>query len=353
MPNTCIKPTRNQSMDCYKMIASILVVFLHVNFPEKFDGYVQCFAKFAIPVFFAISGYFNYGADQHSLTRRLKHLLRLYLIIIIANLIWGCFVTEYNSGSTIAFLRTYFPEPEEFATWLFLQMPPRSGHLWYLSAACVAYVILRAYVRFFGKKPIDYRPLYIISFCMFAFYFTFGAIGPIIGVDFPFQLYRNGYLWALPMFTLGIFIHEHQEQILNNYHLTPRKQVLLFFVGAVLGIFQWKTVGMNQITFGALLDIIILMTFLASHPRITSHPGVGETLISKFGAWSTWIYLLHIIMREFYQIFCHQPLAIALPAWEPWLRPIAVAGLSFLVAVLFEQGERLFNQFRKQKIRSH
>lgn len=135
MAETNIKSARNQSMECCKMIAAILVVFLHVEFPGTIDGFVKCFSCFAVPMFFAISGYFNYGANQKQLSRRLKHLLQLYLIAILANLVWGCFATEYNGGSTIAFLRTYLPDLGEWAKWLFFQLDPRMGQLWYLTSA--------------------------------------------------------------------------------------------------------------------------------------------------------------------------------------------------------------------------
>lgn len=50
---------RNQAMECFKMIAAVLVVILHVPFPGKWGGIVTCLANFAVPVFFAITGYFN------------------------------------------------------------------------------------------------------------------------------------------------------------------------------------------------------------------------------------------------------------------------------------------------------
>lgn len=343
------KPARNQSMECCKMIAAILVVFLHVEFPGTFNGFVTCFSSFAVPVFFAITGYFNYGAKQETLTRRLNHNLQLYLVAILANLIYGILVTEYSGGSTIAYLRAYIPDLEEIVNLIVFHLDPRVGQLWYLYSACLCYVILRAYTRFFGEKPVNYRPLYAISMCLFSVFLALGVLAPVLGMEIPYPLYRNGYFLGLPMFSFGIFLHEYQEQILTNYRLTAKKQVLLIFIGVLLGIIQWKAIGMGEMPLGTILEIAALMIFLASHPKVTAHPGIGERLISKFGVWSTWIYLFHMIVLRFYSKFLQTSFTSALAETEPYLRPVLVAGLSFLAAVLFERGACLVKRLCAKK----
>ena len=48
---------RNQSMECFKMVAAIFVVFLHVSFPSsKAQGLMFVLANSAVPLFFAITG---------------------------------------------------------------------------------------------------------------------------------------------------------------------------------------------------------------------------------------------------------------------------------------------------------
>lgn len=348
MAKTYVKSPRNQSMECCKMISAILVVFIHVEFPGTLGELVTCLSGFAVPVFFAISGYFNYGANDETLTRRLRHLLRLYLMAIVTNLIWGCLVTECRGGSSIAYLRCYLPDLQEAVKWLIFQLDPRMGHLWYLSSACLCYVLLRVYVRFFGEKPVDYRPLYMISLCLFSLFFACGILAPALDVDVPYLLYRNGYFIGLPMFTLGIFLRAYQDRILTNFRLTTKKQVLLILAGMLLAVAQRMTMGTGQMAVGSLLVVVVLMLFLGSHPRITSGTGVGNALIAKLGIWSTYIYLFHMIMLQFYQEFCRTFLAAAMPDWEPYLRPAFVAILSFLAAVIFERGGWLFKRLRRR-----
>lgn len=331
------------------MLASILIVFLHTQFPGTLGGFVKCFSCFAVPVFFAITGYFNYNARPEILARRLKHNLRLYLIAIFANLTYGILITVFGGGRAIDYIKYFLPSLEDIAKWFVVHLDPRSGQLWYLSSACLCYAILWVYVRFFGEKAVNYHPLYVIGTCLFSVFLALCVLAPVLGMDVPYPLYRNGYFMGFPLFTLGIFLHEYQDQILTNYQLSTRKQLLLILTGALLSIIQWKGMGMGEMTIGAILEVAALMIFLISHPKVTNRSGIGEILISKFGAWSTWIYLFHIIVLQFYVSYLQVSMFAVFSEAEPYLRPFFVAGLSFLVAVIFERGEWLFRRIHKRK----
>lgn len=134
-------PKRNQTMELCKFIASFFVVFIHAPFPGKLGGLVDCLARFAVPMFFMISGYFNYQATSRQVLRRLKHILTLFLIGALFRQFCICLSIELNGGSTIAHLLTVIPESDEIMRLLILQIPPYTGHLWYLCAMMVCYLI--------------------------------------------------------------------------------------------------------------------------------------------------------------------------------------------------------------------
>ena len=58
-----MKPARNGIVSAYKLIAACAVVFIHFPFPGAFGKWVDCLARFAVPLFFAISGYYAYRVD--------------------------------------------------------------------------------------------------------------------------------------------------------------------------------------------------------------------------------------------------------------------------------------------------
>lgn len=167
---------RNQAMECFKIVAAIFVVFLHVSFPSsKAQGLMFVLANDAVALFFVITGYFNFGADRKTLERRMKHLLRLYLVAILFTIAVGIITAGITGDGSAAFL---IPRWDEIMNWLILQQDPRNGQLWYLTSACLCYLILYLYVRFFGDKPVNYRPLYYAAFSLLRSSSPWGAWPP-------------------------------------------------------------------------------------------------------------------------------------------------------------------------------
>lgn len=339
---------RNQAMECFKIVAAIFVVFLHVSFPSsKAQGLMFVLANDAVALFFVITGYFNFGANHKTLVRRMKHILRLYLMAILFTIAVGIITAEITGNDSIAFL---LPRLEEIMNWLILQQDPRNGQLWYLTSACLCYLILYLYVRFFGDKPVNYRPLYYAAFSLFTVFLALGCLAAVVGMNVPYLLYRNGFFCGLPMFTLGIFLREYQDRILTNFNLTSGKLLALALAGFILGIMQYFTVGMGQAAMGTLLEIPALLLFMTYHPTVTKERGFLAACVGKFGAWSTYVYILHIQILSVYTRFCRPAmLTVFSESAEAWIQPFAVAALSLIAAIVFTWGEQLAKRLPRRK----
>lgn len=339
---------RNQAMECFKIVAAIFVVFLHVSFPSsKAQGLMFVLANDAVALFFVITGYFNFGADRKTLERRMKHLLRLYLVAILFTIAVGIITAGITGDGSAAFL---IPRWDEIMNWLILQQDPRNGQLWYLTSACLCYLILYLYVRFFGDKPVNYRPLYYAAFSLFAVFLALGCLAAVAGMNVPYLLYRNGFFCGLPMFTLGIFLREYQDRILTNFNLTSGKLLALALAGFILGIMQYFTVGMGQAAMGTLLEIPALLLFMTYHPTVTKERGFLAACVGKFGAWSTYVYILHMQILSIYTRFCRPAmLTVFSENAEAWIQPFVVAGLSLITAIVFTWGEQLLKRLPRRK----
>lgn len=339
---------RNQAMECFKIVAAIFVVFLHVSFPSsKAQGLMFVLANDAVALFFVITGYFNFGADRKTLEHRIKHLLRLYLVAILFTIAVGIITAGITGDDSAAFL---IPRWDEIMNWLILQQDPRNGQLWYLTSACLCYLILYLYVRFFGDMPVNYRPLYYTAFSLFAVFLALGCLAAVVGMNVPYLLYRNGFFCGLPMFTLGIFLREYQDRILTNFNLTSGKLLALALAGFILGIMQYFTVGMGQAAMGTLLEIPALLLFMTYHPTVTKERGFLAACVGKFGAWSTYVYILHMQILSVYTRFCRPAmLTVFSENAEAWIQPFAVAALSLIAAIVFTWGEQLLKRLPRRK----
>lgn len=295
--------SRNQSMEVCKLIASVFVILIHVPLPGKLGSLMACVGRFAVPVFFAISGYFSYNVGWKKLNRRLVHIVLLNIAAIGVCLLWGC-IHAYSQGENIwlYLLAKLDPKAGDLAVWFVLQVNPFSGHLWYLTAIFLCYGALWLYVRFFGEEAVNYTPLYIFSLGLITFHIALGEMTIATGTRVSHELVRNFVFFGLPMFSLGIFLRQYQEQILTNFNLNGWKLAGLTALGALLSVLQWYGMGSGELPIGMLLLVPALMLWMASHPTLTGNAFLGRT-INLFGGVSTWVYITHLVVYDAYNTY--------------------------------------------------
>lgn len=330
------KSTRNESMECWKMIAAFLVVFNHASFPGTLGSIIVHLGGFAVPIFFMICGYFNFQATSEQVARRTKHIAELLLIGTLSYIVWGCIATELEGGSSIAYLRAAIPDPDEIVRWLILHVHPYAGHLWYLNASIAVYLVFYVYTRFANTDTICYRPFYILCLIQFAIVFAMDTATSAWSAENVHLFARCGWFAGLPMFGAGLFLREHQERIFSAFSLSGWKLVLSAILGAMLTILQGRTTGLGVLPFGTLIGVVSIMLFLVSHPVVPIKSKTAKRLIMKFGPISTWIYIVHLIFVLCYERFLLVPFTTFFGEKEPFLYPLLILCASIVTAVLCE-----------------
>lgn len=63
---------RNRTLDMVKAICAYAVVLLHVHFPGNAGIIANVLARFAVPVFFMVSGYFCFRGDDIGIYKNRK-----------------------------------------------------------------------------------------------------------------------------------------------------------------------------------------------------------------------------------------------------------------------------------------
>lgn len=344
-----VKTGRNTSMECCKLVAAFFVIFNHAPLPGNLGKIIDCLGHFAVPMFFAISGYFNYQATGKQIRRRTWHIVKLLVIGTVAHLCYGCLATELNGGSTIAYLRAAIPDPIEVLNFIVLHKHPYAGHLWYLVALIACYLVFYAYTRFCETGRVNYRPFYILCLGLFCVTFALDTITSATSLEEVSFFARNGWFAGLPMFGFGLFLHQYQERIFRAFQLPGRKLFLLILAGAALSILQSQTTGIGMLPLGTLISVAALMLFLISHPKVPVISPAMERLVLSFGPISTWIYLLHLVFVLFYGSFCQPYFAALWGEMEPYLGPVLIAAVSLVTAVVCEVLSQAFRGMRKKR----
>ena len=73
---------KNNCLNVWKGIAAFFVVFIHCSFPSPVGGMMNGLARWAVPMFFLISGYFSYGKGADTVKRRI---CRTFGLFVLAN----------------------------------------------------------------------------------------------------------------------------------------------------------------------------------------------------------------------------------------------------------------------------
>ena len=349
MQKSLLKPNRNLSMECYKFFASFLVVLDHVRFPGIPGDLFSCLAQGTIYVFFAITGYFNWGASCKVITKRIKHILKVYITAVALYVFWCCIKTELFGGSSVAVMIQMIPDPDEAMRWLILQADPFIGSYWYFNSILVCYVIFWLYTKFFDGEKVDYKPWYIAAFCLFVINFLKGQIEPVAqsNVMSAYHMLRNAWFMGIPMFAFGMFVREYQERLVKNFGQPAGKLVAVVAGGLMLAFAQLYILGSFGVSFGLLIAIFALVILMAAYPRVPMRTKSAQWLIPRFGFYSTVIYITHAIYIEMYELFLQTPMMERWGAVESYLHSLTVLALSILSAVLAERGLACWGAIRR------
>lgn len=324
---------RNQSIECCRLLAALAVVFIHIPFPGELGSLINCLFRVAVPFFFAVSGFFSWGTDVSRLRKKAISILKLYVWAVILSLGWGAFCQIVVHGTSPLPWLLEKLHPKYFVRLLILQMDfLGGGHLWYLASLLVCYVVLAWYVH---KKGTDYRLLYLFSGMMLLITLALETIVKAAGIHVQYYLYRNAWLFGLPLFTLGLFLGQYREKLRENPWLSGRKLRILFLLGTALSALQWIVLGKLELPLGALVQVFSLILMATDAPNLAKTDSLRGQMIGYFGSVSATIYITHLILAEFYLLFLCPGITPWLGSIEAYVRPLIIAALSLGTGVLW------------------
>ena len=310
--------TRNLSLECFKLLAACFVVFLHIPFPGAFGQWVVCLSRFAVPLFFAVSGWFSYGASPEKLGKRFVHILLLEIFGDVLYISWRC-VRDYLAGESLYWcLRYQIPDVQALKMWLFWNVDPFAGHLWYLSATCLCYLVLWVCTRL-GRK--DYRPLSITGFVLLLCGFLMGEFSRFTGFRADYRICRSGLFTGLPVFFLGLFLRENREKL-------KTWGIPLALSGVAFSLLERRFLGIHDLYIGAVMTAAGILLATSRRPSV---PGWLTKAAAGFGSVSTTVYLIHLLLQEIYGHYFQYALEMKLGSLENSLRPLLILGVSLLI----------------------
>lgn len=268
---------RTDCVDLLKAYCALLIVIIHAPFPGTIGNYITSLTRIAVPIFFMISGYF-YKKDR--LILQIKKIAVLFAEANLLFLLWDLLYGQLSGNR----LDITFKSIMHF---LFLNVSPFSGHLWYLGAILYVLIFMWGIEQTKFKKVIFYvTPVLLLGDLILGKYSLL-----LLGKEIPFIIVRNFLFVGIPYFAIGILMNEKKFRI-------GVWGIPVFTITTLVERFILVSLNAN-----AVRDHYISTTFLAIavFSFVLEYKGAVWQVAAKIGReYSTWVYIIHPIFITCY-----------------------------------------------------
>ena len=285
-------------------------------------------SRFAVPLFFCISGFFFLKPDRQleATARKLSHSFQL---LFGAMMFYMCVTAlGLTDISLKSYLHVFFSS--EWLTRFFISNAPyRWPHLWFLGA--LVYIYLFALVWFGDGHwirtagPIGFLLLLgTMAFQEFAPWLPFPPVVPVDGMG-HLRLCVLFVVRALPFFMIGIWLRLNETKV-RNISISLLSCVALIILGGGLAIMEAVFTVNSQFYIGNYLMVAGMFIWAVKNPThgCDALVFVGKNL-------SLYVYIGHIIVG-FWIKSCFKYLGIVDTVAFLWLNPILVILFSMTIS---------------------
>lgn len=281
--------TKNDCLNVWKGIAAFAVVLIHCTLPGVPGEIIKGIARFAVPLFFLISGYFAYGREDAVLRRREIHILRLYVGAVAVYYLWAA-IRYFLSQRTFAQMGAeLFPDGgRTVSDLLFFNRTAMAPHLWFMGALVYCYL----FYRLLARKRLEERAYLLIPVLLVA-NLLLGEGRGLTGIAVPVRWIRSFWLTGFPFFLWGSWLACREKQ--GRLQLHRGAGMALVAGGMLLSSVECLWSGYDELYVGSILTAGGLFSLALAFADL----GKGS-LLARIGERDSGnIYLWHMLLRNF------------------------------------------------------
>lgn len=297
-----VRKKQNQCLNFIKGCACFSILFMHTNSGGNWASVITCLSRYAVLIFFMISGYYCYKKNDDNIkskyTKKIKHISKLCVFSVMLYYLWNVCQLYLQQGnlSYISQLHKMIFNGKTIFEFLLFNQVPVGGTLWFLFALLYCYLIM-----WFIDKKKCYKSAYVLAFCFIALHIISRGIIQYIGLIEEEQnivYYRNFIFMGLPFFLLGNMIHRYEEKIVSRF--TNKQLIIMMIIGLIVSCMERFIVPL-ELYWGTVLATICIFVVAIKNSEKKVIP-----IISMIGAkYSMEIYILHpIVSGILYYLKC-------------------------------------------------
>ncbi len=276
---------KNYTLELLKLFASYMVVFIHVKFYGGLGIAIETLARFAVPLFFLISGYYSYQIKPEKILKRAKNILNLSILAVVSYTVFNIvtYLLKGKVGRVFLYFAKYLDVTRLGKLFIF-NVPISAGHLWFLLALIYVYLVF----YWMTVSRFNEKAMFILSFLLLGGHLLLGEGLSMVGIRIPLWWVRNFALMGMPFFLLGLFTRKHENKLHNipNYAL-----ILLAVIGGIEALISRHFFGRNEMYIGSMLILFALVVWFIKYANV-QYP----LFINALSGCSTYIYIFHVML---------------------------------------------------------
>jgi surface polysaccharide O-acyltransferase-like enzyme len=315
-----------------------MVVFIHILFYGKFGIMVDALARFAVPFFFLVSGYFSYQINCEKIIKRIKHIFSLFVFSAVCCTVFEIIrLLKYDMDSLTALLNKC-TDLSTYVKLLVFNLPISSGHLWYLLAVFYVYIIF----YFITKFHLNEKLIFGVAFILLFLHMVLGELFSIQGTALPIRYLRNFALMGFPFFAFGLLARKHENKLQN---ISNPILIIAIIIGCIESAFSRLFYWEKELYIGSLLILFALVVFFIKYSDV-KYPKSFSVLTGC----STYIYIFHILVSDvIYTVYAMCNIDINSVALLKYMHPIVVCIASTVLAIFITQANVLVKKLIRSK----
>ncbi|MDC7286936.1 acyltransferase [Blautia schinkii] len=350
---------RNKLLDAVKAISAYFVVLLHIRFPGRTGEVINVLARFAVPLFFMVSGYFCYRNDGKILEKLPGKIKRIFLLTVISYafyIVWQCFQRSIEGEDIVSWLADIveWEHIKEFI--LYNNSTPVKWHLWFLPALLYCYFLFMLVAQFrLFKIAYIFIPVLLLG------HFWMEEAAVFTGEVYKTMEFRNYLYTGFPFFMLGYWIHGKKiclpgrsgeasaGKASTGKTSTGRTQFgkirtsilwLGIVTGSILSIAEYFKYGLMELFVGTVILSVSLFVLAISRKQGCEPVSQKSNCLAKLYSilaeigrkHAFFIYLFHLVAADMVMDLANV-MGVGETVIYGWLRPVIVCILTTAAAV--------------------